>query len=594
MRAISLTLLLLATVLVSVQCDTIVQTAAKVPQLSTLVSVLSAPGYQAVLQALNSPGNFTVFAPNNDAFTRAGVNPNDVGFVINVLYYHVLGARVHSGDLKSLQFPNSLLTNTTYVNIGKGVGQVLEVSKDAEGVKISFGIPGDRRTTAKVIVADVECSNGVVHIIDTVLLPPNITSVLATEGGLSALVGALEEAKLVSVVDQTASLTIFAPTNNAFAQLPPHIPIDVLTRVLEYHVVPAVAYSTQLSDGEEFNTVEGSSIKVSISHEGHVYVNDARVLLPNVLTENGVVHVIDKVLMPPSVAKMIQKRVNGPSPSNTIVQNAQAVPALSTLVSVLTSPGYEAVLQALNSPGTFTVFAPNNDAFAKAGVDPSNVGVVLNILYYHVLGSVVPSSALGALQFPNSLLTNASFVNIGAGVGQVLEVTKNSNGVQITFGIPGVSNTTATVVIADVLCSNGIVHVIDTVIIPPAVPADVATAGGLTALVNAVVETGLAAFINGTPQLTIFAPTNEAFNAVGPVPLPTLTQVLEYHVISGAVAYSTDLTDGQQVPTVLGPNVKISLTANGVYVNDAKVIVPNVLTQNGVVHVIDKVLLPPQ
>lgn len=281
------------------------------------------------------------------------------------------------------------------------------------------------------------------------------------------------------------------------------------------------------------------------------------------------------------------------SPTNTIVQNAQQVPQLSTLVQVLTSPGYEAVLDALNSPGTFTVFAPTNDAFSNAGVDPSHVGFVINVLYYHVLGVVVPSGALSALQFPNSLLTNASYVNIGAGVGQVLEVTKVNGKVQISFGVPGDVNTTATVVIADVACSNGIVHVIDTVIIPPAVPATVATSAGLTSLVSAVVQTGLAGVVDNTASLTIFAPTNAAFSKVPPVSKAVLKKVLEYHVVPGAVAYSTTLTNGQTVPTAEGSVLTVSLRNGGVFINDARVIIPNVLTENGVVHVIDKVLIPP-
>jgi uncharacterized surface protein with fasciclin (FAS1) repeats len=130
---------------------TIVENAVATPVLSSLVSVLTAPGYEPVLNALNSPGNFTVFAPNNVAFAAAGLDPKDVELVTQVLYYHVLGAVVKSGDLKALQFPSTLMSDTKYVNLG-AKGQVLGVSSTAAGVDINYGacVFGEREIEMRI------------------------------------------------------------------------------------------------------------------------------------------------------------------------------------------------------------------------------------------------------------------------------------------------------------------------------------------------------------------------------------------------------------------------------------------------------------
>jgi uncharacterized surface protein with fasciclin (FAS1) repeats len=281
-------------------------------------------------------------------------------------------------------------------------------------------------------------------------------------------------------------------------------------------------------------------------------------------------------------------------PSKTIVGNAQATPSLSTLVKVLTSPGYAPLLQTLNSPGTFTVFAPNDNAFAAAQIDPTNVDLVTQVLLYHVLPAVVRSTDLTTLQFPNTSLTDRRYALLG-GKAQVLAVSKDSNGVSINFGIPGVANLTAHVLTADVIASNGVVHIIDRVLFFPETTSRTAQAAGLTELVAALQKAGIVNTVDGTDSLTIFAPSNAAMIAAGwsRLDIPTLQSVLQYHVVP-SVAYSTDLKNGQQIKTLQGKNVAVRINGQSVQINDANVAVPNVLIRNGVVHVIDKVLMPPQ
>jgi len=280
----------------------------------------------------------------------------------------------------------------------------------------------------------------------------------------------------------------------------------------------------------------------------------------------------------------------------TIVDTAVDNGSLSTLVSVITTDDYKPILDALlaaTPADPLTVFAPSNDAFAAAGLDVDQVELVTATLQYHVIAGKISSTDLAeGLQFPATISSSASYVNIG-GTGQVLGVTKSADGVSINFGIPGVGEFTAAVTAANVECSNGIVHIIDKVLMLPKLASEVATTGGLTQLVNALTKAALADTVNTAASLTIFAPTDAAMVAAGWDALDneTLASVLKYHVVAGTVAYSTGLTAGA-ITTLEGSDITVDLSS-GVKINDATVTLANVLTKNGVVHIIDKVLMPP-
>jgi transforming growth factor-beta-induced protein len=287
-------LLLLLNVL---HCEgqTIVETAIATPSLSSLVQVLSMPGYEPILQALNEPGTFTVFAPNNEAFARANIDWSNVEKGSAWLYHHVLGSVVTSGDLVEVQFPETLSNDPKYVTLG-GKGQVLFIVKSRNSVMIYFS---DK--VAVVVAADVMCSNGVVHIISEVVELPPLASKTVNYSGLTTLLDSVVKAGLVDAVDTTASITIFCPTNDAFARAgidPSTTPADVLANVLTYHVVPAVAYTTDVTDGLVVPTLQGGELTLTI-RGGEIFVNGvAQVTVDNVLVRNGVLHFIDHVLLP--------------------------------------------------------------------------------------------------------------------------------------------------------------------------------------------------------------------------------------------------------------------------------------------------------
>lgn len=288
---------------VLVQGMTIVETAIATPALSSLVGVLTSPGYEPLLEALDGPGTFTVFAPNNDGFAKAGLDINDVEKNTALLLMHVLGSIVMAGDLVEVQFPETLSTDSRYVDLGEGVGQRLFIEKTREGnVYIYFS-----NLRATVIIADVVCSNGVVHVIDEVVtLPPIITKNIRWSG-LSTLSRAVEKAGLGNLIDTTAGITIFAPSDDAFRSAGIVIddtPVDTLVAVLSNHVVTIPKYSTDIVDGEQLTSLGGGTLTLRLASPDdlhYFFVNSARVYVDNVLVRNGVAHFIDEVLLPSKV-----------------------------------------------------------------------------------------------------------------------------------------------------------------------------------------------------------------------------------------------------------------------------------------------------
>lgn len=269
---------------------------------------------------------------------------------------------------------------------------------------------------------------------------------------------------------------------------------------------------------------------------------------------------------------------------------------LDNLAKVANSTEFEDIKALLSGPGNYTFFAPNNKA--TADIDPSTlnstqVTQLKATLQYHLLGAEVTADMLKALQFPPSLLTNSDFVNLN-GDGQVLDIAK-SDKVTIHYGLDDV----ATVTTADQICSNGVIHTIDSVIAMPPVVSDLIAAADLTSLNTALVNADLLTAVDTTADFTVLAPNNDAFAAFPAWVNATkeeLSNILQFHVIPFPL-YSVDIKDKMSVTTLLGDNVTFSVDKDGgvsVQGGDitAQVRLPNVLSQNGVVHVIDQVLLP--
>jgi transforming growth factor-beta-induced protein len=277
-----------------------------------------------------------------------------------------------------------------------------------------------------------------------------IPAVAQGNSNLSTLVQALTKANLVEALNGDGPFTVFAPTNEAFAALLTAQEVDSLDAlitklgaeavadILKYHVVSGVAAkSTDLTNGQEVTTLQGSKIKITIA-DGKVSLNDgaATVTTPDVEAANGVVHVIDKVLLPPPALK-------------TIADTAAGDARFSTLVSALGSAG---LVETLEGPGPFTVFAPTNDAFAKLAAVPEG-DALKRVLLYHVIGQKLEAKDVIA-----SAPGTATTVQ-----GSTFSYAVVNNGVVLTDGQGNTINVTAT----DIQASNGVIHVIDSVLLPP-------------------------------------------------------------------------------------------------------------------------------
>ncbi|MCL4160451.1 UNVERIFIED_CONTAM: hypothetical protein GTU68_002606, partial [Idotea baltica] len=303
-----------------------------------------------------------------------------------------------------------------------------------------------------------------------------------------------------------------------------------------------------------------------------IFINDAQVTVADIPATNGIVHVIDAVLLPPTVT-VVDIVVN--SPDHNILETAVIAADLAGTLS---------------GAGPFTVFAPTDDAFAAldTGVldallmDP--MGALTDILLYHVVGAEAPSSSLVD--------------------GQVIE-TLNGKDIVVTIDANGVFINDAQVTIADIQTDNGIVHVIDAVLLPPTVTVVVTVVDVIVnspdhnILETAVIAADLAGTLSGAGPFTVFAPTDDAFAALDTGvldallmdPMGALTDILLYHVV-GAEAPSSSLVDGQVIETLNGKDIIVTIDANGVFINDAQVTIADIQTDNGIVHVIDAVLLP--
>jgi transforming growth factor-beta-induced protein len=547
----------------------IVDIAAGDPQFSILVEALTEAG---LVEALQGPGPFTVFAPTDTAFAallvELGVSKE---YLLNhpqlseILLYHVVAGTVLSTDLVDGSTPATLNGETITVDLDGGV-----FINDAE-----------------VTTADILATNGVIHVIDKVLIPsdfvlyPTVVDIAVNNDGFSVLVAALQEAELVEALQGPGPFTVFAPTDAAFTALLADLGVSAeyllghpqLSEILLYHVVAGKVMSTDLVDGSTPATLNGETITVDL--DGGVFINDASVVLADLEAGNGVVHVIDKVLIPSDFVLY-----------PTVVDVALSNPDFSILVAALQKAD---LVDALLAEGPFTVFAPTNAAFADL-LDALDLTAeellaqpdLAKVLLFHVISGEIFSTTL---------------------LDEMTVMTLNGESVTFTEGSWFVED--AQIIAADIEAGNGIVHVIDKVIIPsnfelvlPTV-VDIALSNpDFSILVAALQKAGLVEALQGEGPFTVFAPTNAAFAALlAAIDLtaeellaqPDLAKVLLFHVISGKVM-STALVDDMTATTLNGESV--TFTEGSWFVEDAEIIAVDIEALNGVVHVIDKVLIP--
>ena len=269
----------------------LVEVAADAGQFTILIQAAQKAGLD---EYLSTQDGITVFAPTDDAFkmllSDLGLTSLDdiqVADLTNILLYHVIGSKAMSTDLKSGYFPTLSKSGSNNISMYINVD---------DGVSINKNI--------KVTAADIEAKNGVIHVVDKVILPPSVVNIALDNDNFSILVQAVVKAGLVDALSGAGPFTVFAPTNDAFNSLFAQLGIsgvndltaEQLIPILTYHVVPGNVMSTDLSNGM-VPTLSGDK-KLSVDLSSGVKINDSQVVAADIQGSNGVVHVINKVLLP--------------------------------------------------------------------------------------------------------------------------------------------------------------------------------------------------------------------------------------------------------------------------------------------------------
>jgi len=616
----------------------ITATAQATESLSSLVAALIQADAGLVEALSNENATFTVFAPTNDAFTTLLGNldnfdsledfdtDEEKALLAQILKYHVVAdIAAKSTDLSDGQMITTLQEEDVTIALESSSVNII----DKTGIE------------ATVTAADIIATNGIVHLIDKVLLPQavidainspgNLVSIVVETEPLSILKDAVIKADLVETLSSEGPFTVFAPTNDAFAALLDVLgdnynslddfdteeEINLLKNILLFHVIPnATVKAGDLSAGEVGTAFTNNSITI-IDNQGTFVIGDAsdtnaNITGTDIIASNGVAHTIDKVLLPQAAIDFVAS-LN----LKTIVELAVATNDLSVLVSTLQQAD-AGLVETLSGDGPFTVFAPTNDAFTalleSLGDEYNAVSdfdtdeekdLLVKILTYHVIGNTTAlSSDLVDHQEITTLQSEKITINLTGGVY-----------------ITDATDTPAQVTTADVIASNGVVHIIDKVLLPKEVldalnPNIVATAQSvpdLSLLVEALIQAdaGLVETLSGDGPFTVFAPTNAAFASLLDIlgndynsladfdtedEKAILAKILTYHVVSGAAVESSSLTNHQEIIPIQGESI-FALVDHGVGLRDktttdANVTTADVMTSNGIVHIIDKVLLP--
>jgi uncharacterized surface protein with fasciclin (FAS1) repeats len=408
----------------------------------------------------------------------------------------------------------------------------------------------------------------------------NLIQTLEADGRFGTLLFALEATGLKDVVAEADALTVFAPTDAAFDALPDGVlddlvgDPDALEKVLLYHVLAGDLRSRTLTYRTTFTTLQGQPI-VAIRDDGSILVNGIEILIENVRATNGRAHVIGEVLIPAEEDFVIESLVD------VLALDGR----FTTLIDLVVTAGLADT--AING-GPFTLFAPTDDAFALLGQDTldalkDDIPKLQEILTYHLLDGKQSIVSL--------------FLQGGA-------ATLQGSRVDVGLTRDGLKVNDSEVSGWDARAPNATIQVIEQVLLPPAGPdasiLNELAEGGYTTLVAAIEAAGIAEDLLALGPVTILAPTNEAFAALGQDTIDalladpeTLSTILLYHVIPSEKSIIEMLFE-RETETALGPTVRTKFAwFQGIFINGARVVEFDRELTGATVQGLDEVLLPP-
>ena len=427
------------------ESQTIVDLAVATEDLSILVAALQAADGDLV-SVLSGAGPYTVFAPTNAAFEQfltdnnfASLEDIPTDVLTSVLLNHVV-----SGTNLSTGLSTGYISSLSTAGVG---GNALSLFiNTASGVTINGN--------STVTTADVEASNGVVHIIDAVIGLPNIVDHAVANPDLTELVGALTDGGNTTFTDllsdDTTDFTVFAPVNSAFTAFTNPNGND-LAAILSNHVIAGTAaFSTGLTNSyvnTASTNADGDALSLYINTDDGVTLNGtSNVAAADIVATNGVIHAVDAVIDLP-----------------TVVTFAVADATFSPLVTALTdgTPATDFV-SVLSGDGPFTVFAPTEMAFqdlldsnmAWNEVTDIDEALLTSVLQHHVVNGNVRSGDLTDGISPATLEGDNITINLPGTGDNIADITD------------GAGNTGIGIIVVDVQANNGVIHVVNTVLIP--------------------------------------------------------------------------------------------------------------------------------
>lgn len=272
----------------------VVDTAISAGSFKTLVAAAQAAG---LVDTLKGPGPFTIFAPSDDAFAKLPggtveslLKPENKQQLVDLLTYHVVPGKVMSTQAVKADFAGTVQGQALRL-------QVVELGKDKSALQVDG---------AKVVKADIDCTNGVIHVIDAVVMPrKNIVETASQAGTFGTLLAAAKAAGLVEALSGKEPLTVFAPTDEAFAKLPAGTVEELLkpenkerlASVLKYHVVAGRKLAKDVVGMKEVATLQGKAARIQVVN-GSAKIDNAGIVKTDIIAGNGIIHVIDTVILP--------------------------------------------------------------------------------------------------------------------------------------------------------------------------------------------------------------------------------------------------------------------------------------------------------
>ncbi|XP_041846257.1 transforming growth factor-beta-induced protein ig-h3 isoform X2 [Melanotaenia boesemani] len=504
-------------------------------------------------EEIEGPGSFTFFAPSNEAWAALPAEILDALVsnvnieLLNALHYHMVNRRLTSEDLKhGSSFPS--MYQESHVHIHHYSNGIVTVN------------------CARLIKPDQHATNGIVHVVDRVItaISNNVQAIVDVDDDLETLRTALAAAGLTTMLENEGQYTIFAPTNDAFEK----IPQETLNRILgdpvalrdllNYHILKHMQCAESIVSGAPMETLQGTMLEVGCDGDQMTLNGKAIVTKKDQLGTNGVIHYINELLIPDS-AKTLLELAEGSS-----VSTATRLFVEAGLTSHLT--GSEAL----------TMLAPLNDAFkGSMRMTPDMRKLMTN----HILKEQLSSK---------SLYHGQELETLG---GLKLRVFVYRNNLCIE---------NACIAAHDKTGRYASMFTVDKVLSPPmGTVMDVLKADDrFSMLVGAIQTAGMTELLNQQGALTLFAPTNDAFNTLPQAELSRmlrrpqeLSGVLRYHLgegllVSGGVGSHTRLTPLQ------GDKLELGMRNFTIYVNKIPVIDADLMATNGVVHAVGSIIKP--